>query len=89
MASSTGGLASTVPKRRLLRGMRTRPTSGEAMNQMPPPTRKAMATTIASTVEICVATKVVTTGAAIQMISCADASRENSGVSCRELTILG
>ena len=42
-----------------------------------------------ATVEICVATKVTTTGPAIQMISCAEASSENSGVSCRELTILG
>ena len=36
-----------------------------------------------------VETKVMTTGAKIQMISCSDASSEKSGVSCRELTILG
>ena len=42
-----------------------------------------------STVPIWVETKVIATGPAIQMISCADASSENSGVSCRELTIFG
>ena len=43
----------------------------------------------ACTVPTCVATSVMTTGATIQMISCSDASSENSGVSCRELTSFG
>ncbi len=59
------------------------------MNQMPPPMRNIPARAMASTDEICTATKVVMTGPAIQMISCAEASSENSGVSCREFTILG
>ncbi len=69
--------------------MRTRPSSGEAMNQTPPMTRNAIATTIASIVPICVATNVVMTGPATQMSSCALASRENRGVSCAEVTIFG
>jgi hypothetical protein len=89
VASSTVGRASTLPKARLLRGMRTRPTSGDAMNQMPPPTRNAAASQMASRVPICVPTKVVMTGPATQMISCADASREKRGVSWFEVTILG
>ncbi len=44
---------------------------------------------MAQVVEICVATKVVITGPAIQMISWAEASRENSGVSCLEFTMVG
>jgi hypothetical protein len=36
-----------------------------------------------------VPTNVTTTGPAIQMISCAEASSENSGVSWRPLTIFG
>lgn len=59
--------------------MRTRPSSGEAMNQMPPTTRKTMATTIASTVPIWVATNVVMTGPATQMSSWALASRRTTG----------
>ena len=43
----------------------------------------------AGTVPTCVATNVMTTGAMIQMISCSDASSENSGVSCLALTIFG
>ena len=42
-----------------------------------------------ATVAIWVETNVSVTGPAIQMISCADASSENSGVSWRELTIFG
>ena len=38
---------------------------------------------------IWIATKVVMTGPTTQMISCAVASSENSGVSCREFTIFG
>lgn len=59
------------------------------MNQIPPTTRKTIASATASTVLICVATNVVTTGPTTQMISCAEASREKSGVSWREFTILG
>ena len=44
---------------------------------------------MAHTVPIWVATNVVTTGPTTQMISCAEASSENSGVSWREFTILG
>jgi hypothetical protein len=43
----------------------------------------------AGTVPTCVATRVMTTGARIQMISCRLASRENSAVSWRALTSLG
>lgn len=89
VATSTDGRRSTVPNARFERGMRTRPTSGDAMNQMPPTTRNAVAITIASTVLICVATNVVMTGPATQMSSCADASSENSGVSCPDVTIFG
>ncbi len=89
VARTTGGLVSTLPNARRLRGMRTRPTSGERMNQPPPPSRITTMRMSASHVPTCVATKVMTTGARIQMISCSEASRENSGVSCRELTILG
>jgi hypothetical protein len=74
---------------RRLRGMRTRPTSGERMNHAPPPTRMTTISSSAGTVPICVATRVMTTGATIQMISCSDASSENSGVSWRAVTILG
>lgn len=59
------------------------------MNHVPPTTRKTIATTIASTVPICVATNVVITGPATQMSSCALASREKRGVSCAEVTIFG
>ena len=69
--------------------MRTRPSSGDEMNQMPPPTIIAAASRMAHTVPICVATNVVTTGPTTQMISCAEASSENSGVSWREFTIFG
>ena len=81
VASSTGGLASTAPRLRRLRGMRTRPSSGDEMNQVPPPSRKASATRMASTVLTWVAMRVVITGPTTQMTSWADASRENSGVS--------
>ncbi len=56
---------------------------------MPPPTRKASARRMASTVLTWKAMKVVITGPRTQITSWADASRENSGVSCREFTILG
>jgi hypothetical protein len=69
--------------------MRTRPTSGERMNHSPPPMSRMPASAMASVVEICTATNVVMTGPATQMISWAEASREKSGVSCRELTIFG
>jgi hypothetical protein len=69
--------------------MRTRPSSGEEMNQMPPATMSAAASRMPQTVPIWVETKVVTTGPTTQMISWADASSENSGVSWREFTILG
>ena len=87
--SSTARLRSTTPMRRRLRGMRTLPTSGHAMNHVPPPMRNTAATAIAMTLETCVARKTVMTGPMIQMISCAEASSENSGVSCREVTIFG
>ncbi len=48
-----------------------------------------MASTTASTVLTCVATKVVMTGPTTQMTSWAEASSEKSGVSWREFTILG
>ncbi len=48
-----------------------------------------MAMTIPSTVEIWIETKVTSTGPAIQMISCAEASSEKSGVSWWEFTIFG
>ncbi len=89
VASRTGGRASTTPKRRFERGMRTRPSSGEEMNQMPPTTIIAAASRMPQTVPIWVDTNVVTTGPTTQMISCAEASSEKSGVSCREFTILG
>ena len=89
VASSTGGFVSTLPKLRRLRGMRTRPTSGERMNHAPPPTRMTTMSSSAGTVPTCVATNVITTGATIQMISCSEASSENSGVSWRELTSFG
>ncbi len=69
--------------------MRTRPTSGESTNHAPPPTRKTTESSTPATVETWVPTNVTTTGPAIQMISCADASSENSGVSWREFTIFG
>lgn len=69
--------------------MRTRPTSGDAMNQMPPPIRNAAAVRMPATVEIWIDTNVVSTGPRTQMISCAEASSEKSGVSCELVTILG
>ena len=89
VASSTGGLARTLPRLRRLRGMRTRPTSGDRMNHAPPPRRIATMSSSACTVPTCVATTVITTGATIQMTSCSDASNEKSGVSWRDVTILG
>ena len=74
---------------RRLRGMRTRPTSGERMNHVPPPTRKTTISSSAGTVPTCVATRVMTTGARIQMISCRLASSEKSAVNWRALTIFG
>ncbi len=59
------------------------------MNHAPPPTRKAAATRIPALVSTWIARNVAMTGPSTQMISCADASRENSGVSCLELTIFG
>jgi hypothetical protein len=59
------------------------------MNHAPPATRIATMRRRAGTVPTCVATTVMTTGATIQMISCSDASSENSGVSWRDDTILG
>jgi hypothetical protein len=59
------------------------------MNQMPPPTMSAAASRMPHSVPIWVETNVVTTGPTTQMISCADASSENSGVSWREFTIFG
>ena len=59
------------------------------MNQIPPITKNAIATTMAVSVLIWMARKVVMTGPSTQMISCAEASRENNGVSCLEFTILG
>ena len=59
------------------------------MNHSPPPTRNATAVRMPATVETWVPMKVTTTGPATQMISCAEASSENSGVSWRELTIFG
>jgi hypothetical protein len=69
--------------------MRTRPTSGLEMNQVPPPIMRATARTRPATVDTCVEVNVVMTGPSTQMISCAEASREKRGVSCVELTILG
>ena len=89
VASMTGGRVSTAPNRRFDRGMRTRPSSGEEMNQMPPPIIMAAASRMPHTVPIWVDTNVVTTGPKTQMISCADASSEKSGVSWREFTIFG
>ena len=77
------------PNRRLLRGMRTRPTSGDITNQAPPPTRNTTDSRTPAIVETWVPTNVTTTGPAIQMISCAEASSEKSGVSWREFTIFG
>jgi hypothetical protein len=59
------------------------------MNHAPPPMSVATMSSSAGTVPACVATKVMSTGAKIQMISCSDASSENSGVSCLDVTILG
>ncbi len=87
--SSTEGRASTTPNRRFDCGMRTRPSSGLVMNHVPPPTRKTRDIRMPAVVETCVATKVTSTGPATQMISCALASSENSGVSWRLLTTLG
>ncbi len=56
---------------------------------MPPTTIIAAASRMPQTVPIWVDTNVVTTGPTTQMISCADASSEKSGVSWRELTIFG
>ncbi len=90
VASITGGLSTTAPKPRRLRGgMRTRPTSGERMNQAPPPTSTAATSRSPCTVPTWVDTIVITTGATIQMISCSEASSENSGVSCDEFTSFG
>jgi hypothetical protein len=61
----------------------------DEMNQIPPPIMSTAASRMPQTVPTCVDTNVVTTGPTTQMISCADASSENSGVSCREFTIFG
>jgi hypothetical protein len=87
--SMTAGRLSTAPSLRRLRGMRTRPTSGRATNQIPPPIRNAAASRMPATELTWMATKVAMTGPSTQMISWADASRENNGVSWRELTIFG
>ena len=59
------------------------------MNHAPPRIRITTISSSAGTVPTWVATSVMTTGARIQMISCSDASSENSGVSCRPVTIFG
>ncbi len=89
VASSTGGLVRTLPILRRLRGMRTRPISGDMMNHAQPPSRITTISSIAVVVPACRATNVMTTGAKTQISSCSEASSENSGVSWRELTIFG
>lgn len=89
VASSTGRFRTTRPNARRLRGMRTRPSSGERTIQPPPRVRMIETRSSPSTVPTCVETNVMTTGARIQMISRSEASRENSGVSCEELTTFG
>ena len=81
VASSTGGLASTLPIVRRLRGMRTRPISGDMMNHAHPPSRITTIRSMAVVVPAWRATNVMTTGAKTQMSSCREASREKSGVS--------
>ncbi len=59
------------------------------MNQAPPPTRMIATSSRPSAVPIWVETRVMTTGASTQMISCSEASRENSGVRFEEFTSFG
>ncbi|GMA28411.1 hypothetical protein GCM10025874_16640 [Arenivirga flava] len=70
-------------------GMRTRPSSGELRKKRPPTRVSAAGTSTPQAVPICVEMKVMATGPAIQMTSCALASSEKSGVSCFALTIFG
>ena len=86
---ATGGRVSTAPKRRLERGMRTLPSSGDAMNHRPPPTKNATQMAIAHCPPSWVPASVARIGPTTQMISCAVASSEYSREICPELTILG
>jgi hypothetical protein len=87
--STTGTFWRTPPMRLADGGMRMRPTSGEAMNQMPPSTCTTAADTRPSTVPTWVETNVMATGPTTQMISCSVASSENSRDSIRCVTIVG
>ena len=80
LETSTVGYLSTAPSLRREGGMRTLPSCGLVMNQMPPPTMNAAASSRPQTVLICVETKTAATGPMIQMISCAEASSENRPV---------
>jgi len=80
LETSTVGYLSTAPSRLREGGMRTLPSCGAEMNQMPPPTINAAASSSPQTVLIWVETNTAATGPMIQIISCAEASSEKSAV---------
>ena len=85
----TGGFASTEPSLRGDRGMRTDPTEGCATNQIVPIRARSPATSIAAGGPNWVAIIAASMGPSTQMISCREASRENTAGNCRAVASLG